>query len=206
MLIPFFLWNTGTGIEVSGFENYDEATRAIELEIERKGVILGIDWTDDVQVRLLAREALLHAAEEAREMAMSEHPDPLQRAKVDLFGLAAIMLRTLQESAQSGRTGLEGLWPGTVGGGDRPGEALADARGRRRRAAGGRRGRIGRGSSGGGGCRGAAGRCRCHACRYGNPMTAGVHALDVGVVVLALGGVGRTIAAARPRRGADQKA
>ncbi|MBK7901229.1 MAG: hypothetical protein KA603_15755 [Azonexus sp.] len=87
---------------MSGFENYDEATRAIELEIERKGVILGIDWTDDVQVRLLAREALLHAAEEAREMAMSEHPDPLQRAKVDLFGLAAIMLRTLQESAQEG--------------------------------------------------------------------------------------------------------
>ncbi len=102
MLIPFFLWGAEIGIDVSGFENYDEATRAIELEIERKGVILGIDWTNEVQVRLLAREALLHAAEEAQEMARNENPDPLQRAKVDLFGLAAIMLRTLQESAQEG--------------------------------------------------------------------------------------------------------
>ena len=48
---------------MSGFENYDESTRAIEREIERKGLILGIDWADAVQVRTLAREAIDHAAD-----------------------------------------------------------------------------------------------------------------------------------------------
>ena len=45
-------------IAMAGFENYAEEVREIEQEIERKGIILGIDWNDDVQVYALAREAL----------------------------------------------------------------------------------------------------------------------------------------------------
>ncbi len=87
---------------MSGFENYDESTRAIEREIERKGLILGIDWADAVQVRTLAREAIDHAADVAKEVAAGQTHDPRLLAKLDLFGLAAVMLRTLQESADEG--------------------------------------------------------------------------------------------------------
>ena len=38
----------------------DRDTRALEKEIERRGVILGIDWNDAAQVRALAEEALSH--------------------------------------------------------------------------------------------------------------------------------------------------
>ncbi len=49
---------------MAGFENYTEEVREIEQEIERKGIVLGIDWDDEVQVRRLAREALDHASGE----------------------------------------------------------------------------------------------------------------------------------------------
>ena len=86
---------------MTGFENYTENTREIELEIERKGIVLGIDWTDDVQVRALAREALDHSAAEVKLVAASPQDRKLM-AKVDLFGLAAIMLKTMEECAGVG--------------------------------------------------------------------------------------------------------
>jgi hypothetical protein len=86
---------------MAGFENYAEETREIELEIERKGIVLGIDWTDDVQVRALAREALDQSAAEIR-LAASGPVDRKLMAKVDLFGLAGIMLKTMEECAGVG--------------------------------------------------------------------------------------------------------
>jgi hypothetical protein len=86
---------------MAGFENYTEEVREIEQEIERKGIVLGIDWDDEVQVRRLAREALDHASGEKRISAT----DPVDRelmAKLDLFGLAGIMLKTMEESASVG--------------------------------------------------------------------------------------------------------
>ena len=38
---------------MAGFENYTEEVREIEQEIERKGIVLGLDWNDDGQVRAL---------------------------------------------------------------------------------------------------------------------------------------------------------
>jgi len=86
---------------MAGFEDYDRNTRDIEREIERKGIILGVDWGNQTQVRALAREALEHAAEEVKRASF----DPTDRrlmAKVELFGLAALMLRTMAESADLG--------------------------------------------------------------------------------------------------------
>ena len=84
---------------MAGFENYAEEVREIEQEIERKGIILGIDWNDDVQVHALAREALdcseLH-------LPTSGPIDYKLMAKLDLFGLAGIMLKTMEESANMG--------------------------------------------------------------------------------------------------------
>ncbi len=86
---------------MTGFENYTEDVKAIEREIERKGIVLGIDWTDDVQVRALAREALDHSAAEVR-LAAANPSDHRLMAKVELFGLAALMLKTMEECAGIG--------------------------------------------------------------------------------------------------------
>ena len=86
---------------MAGFENYEEATRKIEHEIERMGVALGIDWSDEAQVRELAREALEHSLDRIHQAAAN--PDDQQLgAKVTLFGLANLMLRTMEESAGVG--------------------------------------------------------------------------------------------------------
>ena len=47
-------------------------------------------------------EAIDHAADVAKEVAAGQTHDPRLLAKLDLFGLAAVMLRTLQESADEG--------------------------------------------------------------------------------------------------------
>lgn len=86
---------------MAGFENYVEEIREIEQEIERKGISLGINWDDDAQVRVLAREALDHATGDVK-ISATDPVDPRLMAKLDLFGLAGIMLRTMEESAMVG--------------------------------------------------------------------------------------------------------
>ena len=67
---------------MSGFENYSREAALIEHEIETKGVILGIDWNNEVQVRELARQAL-----DCKLGALDCEPDePLDRARLELFG------------------------------------------------------------------------------------------------------------------------
>lgn len=80
---------------MTGFENYSREARQIEQEIERKGAILGIDWDDAVQVRELAREALDCKLGGAH----CEIDDPRDRARIELFGLAQLMLTVMTESA-----------------------------------------------------------------------------------------------------------
>lgn len=82
---------------MSGFENYSREAQQIEHEIERKGVVLGIDWNDEAQVRQLAREAIECRLD-------PEHPEctssnPQTRARIELFGLAQLMLTVMKESA-----------------------------------------------------------------------------------------------------------
>ena len=86
---------------MAGFENYSQEIREIEQEIERKGIALGINWDDDAKVRSLAREALDHATGEIK-ISASDPVDPKLMAKLDLFGLTGIMLRTMEESATVG--------------------------------------------------------------------------------------------------------
>lgn len=86
---------------MAGFENYLQDTQDIEREIERRGVALGIDWSNAEQVRALAREAIEHVSSDVQR-AMAMPIDYQLLAKVELFGLAALMLRTMQESASVG--------------------------------------------------------------------------------------------------------
>lgn len=86
---------------MAGFESYNEETAMLEKEIERLGMALGIDWSDDAQVRSLAREALSHGASELRASA-NHAGDYRLRAKAELFGLAALMFRIMEKSAGEG--------------------------------------------------------------------------------------------------------
>lgn len=85
---------------MSGFEHYPQEIRALELALERMGVALGIDWSDDAQVRALAREAL--SGEGERTMAAAAKGERAALARAELFGLAALMTKSLQESADEG--------------------------------------------------------------------------------------------------------
>jgi hypothetical protein len=83
---------------MSGFENYSREAVQLEQEIERKGVILGIDWNDAAQVRNLARQAM--ACKVGQNHCDSREPE--DRARLELFGLAQLMLKVMKESADDG--------------------------------------------------------------------------------------------------------
>ncbi len=79
------------------FEHYAEEARRIEAEIVRHGIVLGIDWSDPVAVRALAREALAYHPGDAEKVSRDATPE--WRAKLELFGLAELMLKVMAESA-----------------------------------------------------------------------------------------------------------
>jgi len=82
------------------FENYHREAEEIEREIMRKGIVLGIDWENEVQVRALAREALgfdVHGGVQQRRSG-----DVTALAKFELFGLAQLMLTIMRQSAEEG--------------------------------------------------------------------------------------------------------
>lgn len=80
---------------MSGFENFASEAAAIELELQRKGIALGIDWEDAAQMRTLARAAL-----DCKPAEIDCDIDaPLETARFELFGLAQLMLNVMQESA-----------------------------------------------------------------------------------------------------------
>jgi hypothetical protein len=81
--------------------NYYETTREIEIELVRKGIVLGIDWSNEILVRKLANEAINHIKEDVEQAA--HNPLDLQlRAKLELFGLAGLMLKAMTASADRG--------------------------------------------------------------------------------------------------------
>jgi hypothetical protein len=81
------------------FENYIREAEEIEREITRRGLVLGIDWTDEVQVHTLAREALDYRHP---EHIIVDRGDTKARAKIEIFGLAQLMLTVMRQSADEG--------------------------------------------------------------------------------------------------------
>ena len=53
---------------MASFVNYVRSTHLIEREIARMGVALGVDWSDELQVRALAREALEKAPQKLERL------------------------------------------------------------------------------------------------------------------------------------------
>lgn len=82
---------------MSLFENYGEEAVQIEREMVRKGYALDIDWTDEAQLRALAREALTHGHELIDSASRSATSSA--RTKAEFFGLVQLMLTVMQQSA-----------------------------------------------------------------------------------------------------------
>ena len=83
-------------------QDFNANVRDIERIISRAGIALGIDWSNTVAVRALAHEALTQGAATAR--ASGAAPDNFEkRVKAELFGMAALMLRTMTVSALCGQ-------------------------------------------------------------------------------------------------------
>lgn len=85
---------------MSGFENYAREAEDIEREIVRKGLALGIDWNDEVRVRELARAAL--ACKDTDNDPNCNPENPRELARIELFGLAQLMLTVMRQSAADG--------------------------------------------------------------------------------------------------------
>lgn len=88
---------------MSGFNLLYDSQRAagIETQIERLGIALGINWEDEAQVQALAREALHHSQEALAQFSL-HHDDYQLKAKIELFGLAALKMQIMTESADEG--------------------------------------------------------------------------------------------------------
>lgn len=83
-----------------GFEDFSKDAAELEHEICKLGVAIGLDWSDHAAVRALAREALEGGADHVERLVRSH--DPAQRGRGELFALAVVMLRTMEESAEQG--------------------------------------------------------------------------------------------------------
>lgn len=79
------------------FEDQQGDALDISREIARKLIVLGVDWDDPQAMRTIAQEALHYKA--GRGSTMLERPS---RAKLELFGLIGLMLKTMEEGADKG--------------------------------------------------------------------------------------------------------
>ena len=83
---------------MSEIENQQQDAREICNEIVRVLIGLGLDWEDNTRMRDLAREALAFDPTHAPHL----NPDEVEaRTKRKLFGLIALMFRTMQEGAET---------------------------------------------------------------------------------------------------------
>jgi hypothetical protein len=83
---------------MSGFENFARQAQEIELEIVRKGIALGINWDDPLEVQSIAQDALACKPNELD----CDYGDPQQHIRHELFGLIHLMLQVMAESAGEG--------------------------------------------------------------------------------------------------------
>ena len=85
---------------MSELENQKGEALLISTEVARMLVALGVDWMNESEMRAIAREALAYHGSESTHHVAAE--DIEARAKHKLFGLTALMLRTMEEGAELG--------------------------------------------------------------------------------------------------------
>ena len=82
------------------FEDQQGDALDISHEIAGKLVALGVDWNDEAQMRVIAREALEFSSSKQNSLLASG--EPVSRLKLELFGLIGLMLKTMEEGASFG--------------------------------------------------------------------------------------------------------
>ena len=85
---------------MSGFEHFTRDACELEREILKRGILLDLDWSDRATMRRLARESLQGGSDHTQ--ALLADPDPRLRARGELFALGVLMLRVMEESADTG--------------------------------------------------------------------------------------------------------
>lgn len=85
---------------MSGFEHFARDADQLEREILKRGILLGLAWDDRARMQSLAREALEGGASHTRALLID--PDPRLRARGELFALGVLMLRLMEDSAETG--------------------------------------------------------------------------------------------------------
>jgi hypothetical protein len=114
-------WGSNKEHTMAGFENYAQDTHDIELEIERKGVALGIDWTNEDAVRASPGRRWILPAPPRRTRARREPPrlrpprqaGALRPRRADAAHDAGERIR--RRLREPRRRRLEGLRPRPVG-------------------------------------------------------------------------------------------
>lgn len=86
---------------VSQIENHWDAVSKIETELKRKMIALGFDWHDEMKMSQLAAECKTFGPAQAQAAYASN--DREQVTKAELFALASLMMRTMEEAANEGR-------------------------------------------------------------------------------------------------------
>ncbi len=86
---------------MSQIENHWGEVTQIENEMKRHLMALGIDWHDDAAMKKLATECKAFGPTQANA-AYASH-DREAKAKAELFALASLMLRTMENAAGENR-------------------------------------------------------------------------------------------------------
>jgi hypothetical protein len=86
---------------MADFENYAGTAANIALQIERKLVVLNVDWHDEAALRRLAHEALQY--DKNQKFPGFEHGGADQLAHMEICGLIALMNKTITEGAIDGQ-------------------------------------------------------------------------------------------------------
>ena len=81
-------------------DHYAVEAAQLEIEISRKGAILGLDWNNDAEVHKLARRALKSNVDTLQ----LDHPanSPKGMATMELVALSLLILKLMRDSADKG--------------------------------------------------------------------------------------------------------
>jgi hypothetical protein len=89
------------GIKLSQIENHYDEVSNIETELRRHMIALGLDWQNEVSMMQLAVECKAFKSSHA-QAAFASH-DRVQKTKAEIFALASLMLRTMENAAGENR-------------------------------------------------------------------------------------------------------
>jgi hypothetical protein len=87
---------------MAGYENYQNQAAEIEKELSWRLQLLHVDWKNDAELELLAREALAFKAP-GDSITNSASGDSDGRVRIEVFGLISLMWASIENGANEGQ-------------------------------------------------------------------------------------------------------